>query len=332
MQKKLIAAAIAAVASTGAFAQVTMYGILDAGVAMYSGDAGATANSSKQVKMDTGFINGNRIGFKGEEDLGDGMKGYAQAEFGFGQDTSTGLNSNRQTFVGLSGGFGAVSLGRQYTPMFGVIAAVDPYGTSGLGSAVAVDADPTTAAADAWFDLRADNAVLYSKAFGPVSVQGMVGLGETDGNVDNNQIKALSVTYAQGPVVAAGVYQSKLNAAGNAKTWLTVGGTYALPVAKLGLAYVQIGDDQTPASDDASVLHLGATIPVGKGNVLLAMNKYDNDANVDFTHFGAAYHHNFGKRTIGYVQYGKADSDNMTTRLNGAGHGQGFAVGLRHAF
>ena len=106
--------------SGAAFAQssVTLYGVFDTG--FQSNKLTVGSDSYKQTAAVQGGMSGNRIGFKGEEDLGGGMKASFTVEMGIDptesslDNTTTGL-ANRQSFVGVSGGFGAVTIGRQYT-------------------------------------------------------------------------------------------------------------------------------------------------------------------------------------------------------------------------
>jgi predicted porin len=118
MQKKLIALAIAGLASTAAFAQsnVTIYGVVDASVDVTnSGDSSTAGSGVHTTKISS---NQSRIGFKGTEDLGDGLKAVFQLETAFNTDGTTATNLNsRNTFVGLaSDNWGRVILGRYDTP------------------------------------------------------------------------------------------------------------------------------------------------------------------------------------------------------------------------
>jgi predicted porin len=123
MQKKLIALAVASLASGAAFAQtnVTMYGIADAGYVYSQGDA-AGSGTNKFSGIQSGLLSGSRLGFKGEEALGNGLKAIFTLEYSLNIDNNTGVGSGsgglnaRQQFVGLAGGFGTVALGRQYAP------------------------------------------------------------------------------------------------------------------------------------------------------------------------------------------------------------------------
>jgi len=137
MQKKLIALAVASLASGAAFAQtnVTMYGIADAGYVWSQGDA-AGPGTNKFSGIQSGLLSGSRLGFKGEEALGNGLKAVFTLEYALNIDNNTGVGSGtgglfaRQQFVGLAGGFGQIALGRQYSPGYQATANNDPAGGS----------------------------------------------------------------------------------------------------------------------------------------------------------------------------------------------------------
>lgn len=117
MQKKLIALAIAGLASTGALAQsnVTIYGIVDVGVVWADADG-----RNDGWKIDNGLLSGSRLGFKGEEDLGNGLKAVFTLEYMLQPDTNAALgavgdwtgSATRQTYAGLKGNWGTVVAGR----------------------------------------------------------------------------------------------------------------------------------------------------------------------------------------------------------------------------
>ena len=134
MQKKLIALAVAGLASTGAFAQanVTVYGVADAtfDVVKISGDAKNDLGNTTRVST-----NSSLIGFKGAESLGNGLTAVFQFESGVGFDNAGALGATRDSFVGLAGGFGTVVLGNLTGPTRALGGAVDVNsGATGIGS------------------------------------------------------------------------------------------------------------------------------------------------------------------------------------------------------
>jgi len=250
MQKKLIALAIAGLAAAPAFAQstnVTMYGLVDAG--MEIGNSGFGTKS----RIQSGQSAGSRIGFMGEEDLGNGLKAYFQLEAGFaldnGQSTqhgsvqgstaptvqgiNTGSSSGAQqttgsyffqrvAIAGLKGNFGDLSVGRQYTPAFRQSAAIDPF-AAGLGGQM-----PAALGGLPAYNQRYDNSVLYtSPTFSGFSGALMYSSGY-ENNVNGTSISGATLTtekagrawtiagqYANGPAFAGLSYQESYGASAN---------------------------------------------------------------------------------------------------------------------
>lgn len=106
MKKTLIALALTAL-PVAAMADVVLYGQIKGGVGVTFGDGDQNGTITQMEDY------GSRIGFKGEEDLGNGLKAIWQVEQRVslaGQQVSEGWN-NRDTFIGLEGGFGKVRAG-----------------------------------------------------------------------------------------------------------------------------------------------------------------------------------------------------------------------------
>ncbi|HFR9129315.1 TPA: trimeric porin PorB.IB [Neisseria gonorrhoeae] len=116
MKKSLIALTLAAL-PVAATADVTLYGAIKAGVQTYRS---VEHREGKVVDVGTGSeISdfGSKIGFKGQEDLGNGLKAVWQLEQGA---SVAGANSgwgNKQSFVGLKGGFGTIRAGSLNSPL-----------------------------------------------------------------------------------------------------------------------------------------------------------------------------------------------------------------------
>jgi len=107
MQKKIIALAIAGLASTAAFAQsnVTIYGRVDAGFVNTNGNSGGQSNADSRNQLASGVQSGSRIVFKGAEDLGNGLKAIFETEFGINSmESATGTSNatwtNRHSYLG----------------------------------------------------------------------------------------------------------------------------------------------------------------------------------------------------------------------------------------
>jgi predicted porin len=133
MQKKLIALAVAGLASTGAFAQanVTVYGVADASFDVVK-TSSAISDLGNTTRVST---NSSLIGFKGAEALGNGLTAVFQYESGVGFDNAGALGATRDSFVGVAGGFGTVVLGNLTGPTRALGGAVDVnVGATGIGA------------------------------------------------------------------------------------------------------------------------------------------------------------------------------------------------------
>jgi len=128
MKKSFIALALLSAFSGASFAQqsgVTIYGIADVGV------QGISTGTGKTFKVQSGQENGSRLGFKGTEDLGNGLKANFVLEQGINIDTGSsaqgGATFGRRSLVGLSSAdFGSVDLGRDKSPTFKMFDNFDP--------------------------------------------------------------------------------------------------------------------------------------------------------------------------------------------------------------
>ena len=114
MKKLSILALAACACAAQAQSSVTLYGVADMAIERIKG-------ATSDTRMVSGQQQGSRWGMRGTEDLGGGLKAVFQIEAGVNMDTGTlgqgGLAFGRQSYVGLTGNFGAVRLGRQYSPM-----------------------------------------------------------------------------------------------------------------------------------------------------------------------------------------------------------------------
>lgn len=349
MQKKLIALAVAGmIAAPAAMAQsnVQIYGIVDAYVA--TGSQG----DEKLRSVDAGGLAGSRLGFRGTEDLGNGLKAYFVLEYGLGNDVNAGVGTAlaRQQVVGLSGDFGSVGLGRQYAPGYFSLA-YDAIASSGaldprpiLAGDAGLTINPSSAA-------RWDNSVTYTGSFSGVTVRGIWsarGVELTRNAGLANEIKpgdddayGLSVGYANGPLSVGVFYHNisgnALGATKNQTEWL-LGGSYDFGVAKVVATY-QAGKSVGHVSkNDVDVWSVGAIVPVSEaGNIHVSYGQSDFDALSDgkAKSFGLAYTHKLSSRTTLYAGYNRVNNDKQTNAGFGSQVDENqnvLAVGVNHSF
>ncbi|WP_432731886.1 porin [Variovorax sp. W6] len=150
----MAALAVAGVAS--AQSSVTLFGVVDASISGYSSSSRdmnptvlrnsfnvPTYTNQGGVKVSRRALansayNSSRLGFRGTEDLGGGLAASFWLEAPItNDDGATGVSSFvRRSTVSLSGGFGEIRLGRDYTPTFWNDTVFDPFGTNGVGSSL----------------------------------------------------------------------------------------------------------------------------------------------------------------------------------------------------
>lgn len=370
MKKSLIAiAALAAVGAASAQSSVTLYGLAD----VYAGQSKTTAvdiNGTKTTTKTTGFnsggLQGSRLGVKGVEDLGNGLKAVFNYEMGFdainGNGYSgtnvgntayktNGLAFNRRAVVGLQGGFGSVLLGTDYTPLYNLITATEADAQSTF------DTGNLSTGYGGGFTQRI-SGVHYAGNFSGVGVQASYGYGKTTtetstNTLDKSQQYALGLSYANGPFMigAAGQQIKGTKGASGANTTdktteYGVGGSYDFGAAKLFANYLyskKQKDTSVATYSKADEANIGVLVPFGAASVVAEYghNRYKGytagvqtkKAKGNDWLIGANYA--FSKRTDVYARAGRsgdATLKNMAGVEQGKAKSENYAVGLRHKF
>ena len=358
MKKSLIALAVLA-ASGAAMAQssVTLFGIVDTNFSYIDGIG--NDNESKYGLGTSGNAT-SRLGFRGVEDLGGGLKAgfWLEGEI-FGDDgNASGFNFKRRSTVSLAGGFGEVRLGRDLTPGYSKFISYDLFGQVGIGQfmgwsdwATNSDVGTTVSTADA-SNVRSSNMIsYYTPNFGGLTAGLGYGFDEQTTGKAGRYVGGY-VAYDNGPLSLAASYDQRdllVNGlvAGSAvldRDTFTLGGSYNLNVVKLNAIVQQSKYKALGESEKVNAYALGVSAPVGAGEVKLQYALYDNKIiESKAHHISLGYVHNLSKRTAVYgtVSYmdNKDDSNlglqakNLSTGGPGRGESQtGVQVGIRHAF
>jgi len=325
MKKSLIALAVLA-ASGAAMAQssVTLYGILDIGYA----DTNIAGQKFNQVSANH---TPSRIGFRGTEDLGSGLKANFNLETGdLGLETgATNLVFNREAWVGLSGNFGATRFGRTSSIATKSYAAQDLNGISAATSALSnVGINPVT-----WYgsSRRSSQFQYHTNDFSGFSA----GLGftlkadPTGTTVAGNKNRtSLSLNYANGPLAAAFTAESAATNAAGARAAYALAGAYDFGVAKVNAGYVRSENSAVTqtglgANDQGGKgFHLGVVAPFGAAKVgaQYARNTTSKDAALElFANYALS------KRTTLYTDIARVNNK-VGADVNK------FGVGVLHAF
>ena len=355
MQKKIIALAVAGLVSGAAFAQsnVTIYGVADAYYAHGSG------NGNDVDVVNGGGLSGSRLGFKGMEDLGGGLKALFLYEFGTlaidGGAGNNGMTGTRQSYVGLTGGFGTAVAGRLQTPGYDFAAKYDAHGASIFSPVgqLSDNANASISARDA--GARQDNAVAYiSPNFSGLTFKAAYAFGEQvdAGAVEPQNVWALAADYDAGPLSVGFVHHNINDIAGVAGTDQTetaVGVNYDFGMAKLFASY-QVQDAETAAGGtnfDSKMWNIGARAKVGAaGTVGIAYGQLKDDvSNGKAKSWGLDYQYAFSKRTTAYAGYSRVSNNSnaafgllnvgsTATAVAAGGNGKEsqIAFGMRHMF
>jgi predicted porin len=325
MKKSLIALAVLA-ASGAAMAQssVTLFGRVDASIGA-SKDTVTDVSTTKLFNGSEAGLTGSRWGMKGTEDLGGGLSAVFVLESRFNVDTGKAAEINTGTgdsgfggdaYVGLTGGFGTVHLGRTYS-VFDSAKAVS-VASNVFDSSFTAYASPS-------YEVRGSNQIKYvSPSFSGFSAAASVALKESNvAGAENTN--SLGLFYAAGPLKAALGMQTR--AVGD-NTILSA--DYNFGVASVSAGYSDF--DGNGANADASGWSIGATMPVGamKFSVGYAEGETEGAAPTDKTSFGLGATYSLSKRTTMYVGYN--DSKTETTAGVKTAGTRLYAAGVRHDF
>lgn len=354
MNKKLITLAIAAamVAPLAAAAETTLYGRID--------HALVNADDDTERAWDVA-TNTTRIGVRGSEDLGNGLKAIFNAEWGFDgteggsyssgststtmknalvldangdplggdenvdyEDSTSGGNlRNRVAYVGLTGGFGTVAIGRQWTPYHGAVNSTDVFNAI----------DTTASFRGAKYVTRTGNALAYvSPNFSGLTaslalvIDRGTGLGESDGIDGYNP----AITYRNGPISLGASMLEYDKDLGAQDVW-GISGAYNFGMFRVQAQYEDIDESDGTNNDDGfDEWALSGEADFGNNTVRALYGQTDSDSgDVDMDFYGVGFQHNFSSRTRIYAEYVvndwsiKGDSDIKEDE---------FSLGLRHDF
>ena len=363
MQRAIIGMGLLA-ACCGAYAQsaVTMYGVIDNAVEHIT-NVGPARGSLTQMPGLTGSVP-SRLGFRGSEDLGGGLRAVFTLEQGFSPDSGVlnqgGRVFGRQSFVGLSGPWGSVTLGRQYTMLFWSLIETDLMGPAIYGAGSLDSYIPNA---------RADNAIAYRGTFNGFTLGATYSLGRDVVNAGpspaGTNCAGESATDSQAcrewsgllkydsPAWGGALAIDQLRGGPGAFAGLTSSGLtdtriVANAYAKFGAVKVAGGlikrdNEASAATPKSDLWYVGASYPTGPwtleaGVFRLKFKNSSNAANL----VTARATYNLSKRTAVYAMAGRIDNNgSLGLALSGgapgsnpvAGTGQtGIATGIRHSF
>jgi predicted porin len=306
MKKSLIALAVMAVSGVAmAQSSVTVYGVVDA---VIHKDKGVSTT------MTSGGVSSSRLGFKGTEDLGGGLKANFKLEQGFssvsGDESLANKAFGREASVGLSGSFGAFRIGRMATAFDDYAGATNPVFDSVLA--------PTNVFVG-YSTGRVNQGLYYeTPSFGGFSGAVSYNLEQVPGS---QNVLALAANYAAGPLALGLAYQDEGDAADETHTRLNA--AYDFGAFKLMGGYELVKDSGV----DTKQYTIGADMPLASNLVLsagVASSKTDGAKRLTGYSAGAAYL--LSKRTTVYGGF-YADNGDAGTSLK-----RRVGAGVKHTF
>jgi predicted porin len=351
MKKTLVALAFMGIFA-GAYAQssVAVYGTVDAGV---SKRTGTTTMIGKR--------DNNKLGFKGVEDLGSGLKALFQLEIRYEPDTGTientfGPNSRPlfqgQSRVGLQGDFGTVRLGRGLTAFQESVTAFEPWGGIPAIAGYQTDlqvagytSDPLSSVGNS--ANRFSNAVFYNTPVigGVFQLNVTLGTKEANGNpviigrgtAANPQFpansNAQSAPYSLSGTANSGQFAAMLAYERNAaetKLWSVAASLKPITALKLMGSYQrQDQSENVPINPKTKAWLLSLNYTIGAGKILAGYgqktpdNVLNNPALEKTKQTSLGYEYNLSPRTYLYAD---ASNKRAATTLNF------YTVGVHHNF
>ena len=325
------------------FAEVTLYGNVD-----QAWNSSTTKQGGKTAKDKSGFasiqMGGSSLGVKGSEELTEGLKASFLIEMSPAvDDNSTGAAGmwNRQSYVSLNGGFGALRIGKQYSQAFNNVVGVDPGGATGIaGNAsycVLLAYSKCIEGSDA--PLRQNNALQYDL---PELAAGLKAgftlvFGEADTVKDPKKSGdgyGINLSYASGPLYAGITYDEVKNtgigllAANSISTagkneLTTMSASYNLGMAKISInnSKMKVGSKSIDNTFGTVSVPFGgnANVWASIGEGKAAGNKHDG--------YQLGLNFALSKRTIIYAQTGQLELK-AATKVQVSGS----ALGIHHSF
>jgi predicted porin len=335
------------------FADATLYGNIDQTYnSTKTTSAGVVTN--QQTNISAYQMGQSYLGVRGAEELGDGIKASYLYEFGLASEANA-TTTNRQSYVGLSGGFGAVRIGKQYSQAFNNTVAVDPGGATGgrgalyLFGLISYDATGSTLTGVTGGEqpLRQNRGIQYDL---PNFVPGLkLGVTKVFGaaNTANNGAKVGDGTGFNASYSAGGLYAGFTTDSVKGKDLLkglaiydapdtathkltTLALSYDLGMAKPSYQNTKISVGTTTWKTDM----FAVSVPLGAASVFISTSTGKMDlagTDDDFKAKGMQYGVNYAlsKRTVAYWHAG---NDTLTANDGAVIKTTGFGIGVHHSF
>jgi predicted porin len=337
MKCKTLAVALLSALPLFAHAQtnVTIYGVMDAAIAVEDSDA---PGEDRRTVINSGNQSSSRIGFRGTEDLGNGLKALFNIEAGVALDTGAADSAlfGRRAVVGLQGAFGTLTVGREYSPIAAVAAASDILGQGMYGSNL-------SAFGTNRLTRRLANSVNYkSDAMSGFTVNAAYSAGERSVE-PSGDLMGVSLEYKNGGLYLGGGYHVLERLATGDDKEYAFGAGYSFGAFEIKGNYLVA--DQTGANNEYKNTNLGAAYTAGPNKFFLNFQQQKLESGAKGNTVSLAYTYSLSKRTNIYTTYAQlrnnargvfgisSSSVALTPPATALGADPSvFTLGLRHTF
>ncbi|MDH4392875.1 MAG: porin [Aquabacterium sp.] len=229
-----------------------------------------------------------------------------------------------RSIVGLQGGFGKITLGREYTTAFLMSQlAADPWGWDTVVSGTPSGGLNQLITGGAIARVRNDSSLTYNFSASGFSVGAQIAEATDTINLFSKKPFNFAVGYAAGPVAVTLGYEKTGQVAADTAKWMTINGSFNLGAVKLGGLY---GTGNTAAGADHRSMLFTAVAPMGQGEFRASYGVLTNKTtDVDAAKgFAVGYHYALSKRTTVYADFLRNTA--VATQKTG------YDFGIKHNF
>ena len=325
-------------------ANITFYGRINVDVESVKSDKVATP-ATTATSLNRLQSNASRFGFKGSEDLGEGLQAIFQLEAQIDsvndKNAKVPFNGVRNSQLGLKGSFGTIFAGNWDSPYKVVHSKTELFDNATVFSATQLAGQSGNGKN---FNTRQNNAIQYwSPDFNGFAFKGSYGLDSAKTAADNKTALSLSGVYDKDMLHVGLGYERRLDQTTRTKhdTATRLLGAYKLPEGQVGimLESLSIADTLTTTAKQNNV-ELSATYKIGKKNLgafLVKNGNYNNVANSGARQLTLRYGYSYSKRSELYAAYTSISNDTAANygffAGSAAGSTQtGLGLGMIHSF
>lgn len=271
MNKKLIAIAVASTFAVPVVAQAdaTWYGRINTAVSFLDVDGADNSTDIKNIS--------SRFGVRGSHDLGNGLSAVYRYEFGVASDVADVQDNNRLSFVGLSGSFGTITLGRVWSAFFNHVGTI-------------MDVSQNVGGDGYNGPYRTSNTLSYATGSGPIALQLDLNLDGDNPNSSGVDEWQAGGTYTAGPLSIALAHRDANGGAADDTSQTGVGVKYNMDGFWLGAGYTSLDDGSADKTTGLALLAGGGSGDFSWWASLESVEDDDDGTDQDTINFNLTRH------------------------------------------